>query len=69
MPAIIWSNPGNPPRGVATRLGIAWSELRRRLHRIKREAKLGPRDHITIWDDGTVMNEAEGWIGNVLEED
>ena len=68
MPRKIWSNPGNPTAGVATRLGITRAELRRRLHRIKRAAKLGPRDRVTIWDDGSVTDEADDNIGNLQEE-
>jgi len=64
----IWSNPDNPPRGVAARLGITRPELSRRLHRIKRDAKLGPRERVTIWDDGSVTDEADVWIGDLYEE-
>jgi hypothetical protein len=68
MASRIWSSPRNPPRSVANRLGIARAELRRRLHRIKRAAKLGPRDRVTIWDDGSVTDEADDNIGNLQEE-
>ena len=68
MPRIIWSNPGNPPRGVATRLGITRQQLRDAIHEIKHDAKLAPTDRVTIWDDGTVTDESVVEIGNVFEE-
>ena len=64
----IWSSPRNPPRDVADRLGITRPQLRRRLHRIKRFAKLRPRDRVTIWDDGTVTDDADDWIGDLRDE-
>jgi hypothetical protein len=68
MPQPIWSRPGNPPRGIATRLGITRHQLRDAIHAIKHEAKLGPRSRVTIWDDGTVTDEADVWIGNIHNE-
>lgn len=68
MPRRIWSNPGNPPRGVATRLGITRAQLRNALHRIKADVKLGARDRVTIWDDGSVTDDEGDLIGNVHQE-
>jgi hypothetical protein len=68
MPRIIWSNPGNPPRGVATRLGITRRQLGRAIHRIKNYAGLAPRDHVTIWDDGSVTDEDGVPLGNIQDE-
>jgi len=68
MPQKVWSSPGNPPRAIATRLGITREQLRYAIHRIKEEVKLGPRDRVKIWDDGSVANEDEGPIGNIYDE-
>jgi hypothetical protein len=68
MPRIIGSNPGNLTRGVATRLGITRDQLRDALHSIKHGAKLRATDRVTIWNDGTVTDEADVWIGNIYQE-
>ena len=68
MPRIIWSNPGNPPHGVATRLGITRGQLGRAIHRIKNYAGLAPRDQVTIWDDGSVTDEDGVPLGNIQDE-
>ena len=64
----IWSRPENPTRDVARRLGVTREQLRDAIHRIKEDAKLGARDRITIWDDGTITDERGETIGNVHEE-
>jgi len=64
----IWASPGNPPTSVARRLGITRPQLREAIHAIKHEAKLGPQDRVTIWDDGTVTDSADDWIGNIHHE-
>ncbi len=68
MPRIIWRNPGNPPRGVATRLGITRHQLGRAIHRIKDYAGLAPGERITIWDDGSVTDENDVPLGNIQDE-
>lgn len=68
MAAIIWSSPRNPPRGVATRLGISRDQLRKAIHRNKEDAKLGARDRVTIWDDGAIVDDEGNIIGNVYDD-
>lgn len=68
MPSIIWSRPSNPTRIVATTLGISRHQLSRAIHRIKENARLTPRDNVRIWDDGTVTNDGDDWIGNIHDE-
>jgi hypothetical protein len=68
MPRIIWSNPGNPPRSVANRLGITRQQLGRAIHRIKDHAGLAPRDRITILHDGSVMDQDDVPLGNIHDE-
>jgi hypothetical protein len=68
MPQKIWSNPGNPPRGIATRLGITRRELGRAIHKIKDHFGLSPRDRVTIWDDGSVTDENDVPLGNIQDE-
>jgi len=68
MPQKIWSRPDNPTRAVATRLGITRERLSRAIHVIKRDARLGPADNVTIWDDGTVTVDSDVQIGNIYDE-
>lgn len=64
----LWSSPGNPTDAVARRLGISHIRLGEAMHRIKRDAGLSPRDRVSIWDDGSVTDEADVWIGNIHDE-
>jgi hypothetical protein len=64
----LWSSPGNPTGRVAQRLGISRVQLGEALHRIKRDAGLSPSDQVRIWDDGSVMDDGDAWIGNVYDE-
>jgi hypothetical protein len=64
----IWSNPENPPEWVARRLRITREQLGEAIHIIKNDAGLSPRDRVNIWDDGSITDEADGWIGNVHDE-
>lgn len=68
MARIIWSNPGNPPTSVARRLGITRVQLGEAIHTIKNDAGLGPRDRVNIWDDGSITDDMDVWIGNVHDE-
>jgi hypothetical protein len=68
MPRKIWTRPGNPTRSVATSLGITREQLGRAIHIIKRDARLRPRDDVTIWDDGTVTVDQDVPIGNIYDE-
>jgi hypothetical protein len=63
----IWSRPGNPTRAVAEALGITRPQLGYAIHRIKKKARLRPRDDVILWDDGTVTDDRDGWIGNIYE--
>lgn len=65
---IIWSRPGNPTRSVATTLGTTRAQLRNAIHRLKDRAGLRPRDNVKIWDDGSMTDEADEWIGNIYDE-
>ncbi len=68
MPQKIWSRPGNPPRAVATALGITRAQLGDAVHAIKKSARLGPSDNVSILDDGSVMDARDEVIGNVYDE-
>jgi hypothetical protein len=68
MARIIWSGPGNPTNAVATTLGIPRWRLRTALHEIKRRSKLGARDRVTIYDDGTVSDANGEHVGNIRED-
>ena len=68
MPQKIWSRPGNPPRAVATALGITRAQLGDAIHAIKKNARLRPRDNVTIWDDGSVSDARDEVIGNIYDE-
>ena len=68
MPVIIWSNPGNPPRWVAQRLGVSPWDFSNALHRIKRAAGLRGADSVTILQDGTVADRRGKVIGNIYDE-
>jgi hypothetical protein len=66
----LWSNPGNPPDGVAADLGISREKFGERLHKIKRAAGLKPRDRVTLWSDGDITFDTDNEpIGNVQDED
>jgi hypothetical protein len=68
MPRVIWSRPSNPTDAVAHTLGITPHQLSRGLHRVKENARLRPRDNVKIWDDGTVTDDRNNWIGNIHDE-
>lgn len=68
MARVIWSNPGNPTAEVSSRLGITRWQLREAIHSIKNGAGLSPRDRVSIWDDGSVTDDTDVWIGNVYDE-
>jgi hypothetical protein len=68
MARIIWSGPGNPPRAIATALGINRSQLRQAIHAIKNDAGLRPRDSVKIWSDGWLTDDRNEWIGNIFDE-
>lgn len=64
----IWSRPGNPTPGVARRLGVSETDLGDAIHTLKDAAGLGPRDRVTIWDDGSVTDARDELIGNIHDE-
>ncbi len=64
----LWSRPGNPPDWVAARLGISREQLGEAIHKVKDSAGLAPSDRVIIWDDGSVTDEADDWIGNIQDE-
>lgn len=70
MPRVqrLWSSVENPPGWVARRLGISRVQLGAALHMVKRDAGLSPRDRVSLWDDGSVTDDADVWIGNVHDE-
>jgi hypothetical protein len=68
MPRIIWSRPGNPPRSVATALGISEIQLGDAIHAMKEALGLRPRDNVRIWDDGSVTDDRDVWLGNIYDE-
>ena len=68
MASRLWSDPRNPPVWVARRLGITRAQLSDALHAIKRHAGLAPRDRVILWDDGSVTDDANAWIGSIYDE-
>jgi len=65
----IWSGPNNPTASVAHTLGIERWQLRNAIHAIKKDTRLGARDRVTIWDDGSVTSDIDGsWIGDIVTE-
>jgi hypothetical protein len=64
----LWSNPGNPPRWVAGRLGVSPWDFSDALHKIKKAAALRGADSVTIWQDGTVADGRGEVIGNIYDE-
>lgn len=68
MPRVIWSRPGNPTRGVARALRISETDLGDAIHAIKKSARLQGRDHVNIWDDGSVTDAQDELIGNIYDE-
>jgi hypothetical protein len=64
----LWSRVGNPPDWVARQLGISRVQLSAALHAIKRDSGLSPRDRVTLWDDGSVTDDTDVWIGNIHDE-
>jgi hypothetical protein len=68
MAGIIWSGPRNPTNQVATSLGIPRWRLWVALHEIKRRSKLGARDSVTTYDDGTVRDANGEHVGNIYED-
>jgi hypothetical protein len=67
-PRIIWNGPDNPTNQVATTLGIPRWRLRTAVHEIKKRSKLGARDGITIYDDGTVRDANGEHVGDIYED-
>lgn len=67
-PRRLWSSSENPPDRVARQLGVTRVQFSEALHRIKRDAGLSPRDRVNIWDDGSVTDETNVWIGNIHDE-
>jgi hypothetical protein len=65
---VIWSRPGNPTRAVATALGISLPQLGDAIHAIKEAVGLRPRDNVRIWDDGSVTDDRNVWIGDIYDE-
>jgi len=53
---------------VANELGITRAQLGDALHAIKKNARLRPRDNVSIWDDGSVMDAQDEVIGNIYDE-
>jgi hypothetical protein len=68
MARVIWSRPGNPTRAVARRLGIARAQLGDAIHAIKEALGLLPSDDVKVWDDGTVTDDHDVWLGNIYDE-
>ena len=64
----LWSNPGNPPRWVAGRLGVSQWDFSDALHKIKKAAGLRGADSVTIWQDGTIADGRGEVIGNIYDE-
>ena len=64
----LWSSARNPTAWVARRLRVSREQLGEALHTIKRDAGLSPRDHVSIWDDGSVTDDADVWVGNIYDE-
>jgi hypothetical protein len=64
---IIWSAPGNPTNEVASRLAVSRWRLRQAIHAIKKRGKLGARDRITIYDDGSMFDENGEGVGNIYQ--
>jgi hypothetical protein len=64
----IWSRPGNPTNAAAAALGITRPELRYAIHRIKKNARLRPNHNVSIWDDGSVTDDRDVWLGNIYDE-
>ena len=53
---------------MAVALGITRVQLGDAIHSIKEDAGLGPRDRVTIWDDGSITDDTNARIGNVYDE-
>jgi hypothetical protein len=68
MAHVIWSRPSNPTRTVATVLGISLPQLGDAIHAIKEAVGLQPRDNVRIWDDGSVTDDQDVWVGNIYDE-
>jgi hypothetical protein len=64
----IWSGPGNPGNEVSSQLGISRSQLRAAIHKIKAGNNLSGPDRVIIYDDGTVTDEGEEFLGNIHDE-
>jgi hypothetical protein len=64
----IWSRPGNPTNAVAAVLRVTRIQLGDAIHVIKDDAGLRPDDRVTIWDDGSVTDDADACIGNIYDE-
>jgi hypothetical protein len=65
---VIWSRPGNPTNEVAARLGVSRWRLRQAIHAIRKRGKLGARDRITIYDDGSVFDANGEDVGNIYQD-
>lgn len=68
MARTIWRRPGNPPRSVATTLGITRTQLGDAIHAIKKNAGLRPGENVSISDDGSVTDAYNEVIGNIYDE-
>lgn len=68
MARIIWSSRENPTRAVARALGVRRPQLGDAIHAIKKNARLRPRDNVSIGDDGSVMDAQNEVIGNIYDE-
>jgi hypothetical protein len=74
MARLLWSDRHNPPDGVARDISAATGQpitreqLGEALHKIKRAAGLRPRDRVYVYDDGSIEDDVNGWIGNVYNE-
>ncbi len=68
MATIIWDRRRSPTKYVSDKLGIARSQLRKGIHKIKARSNLGAIDRIIIYDDGAVTDEHGEHVGNIFDE-
>jgi hypothetical protein len=59
---------GHLTRSSYGRLGIPRWRLRRVIHLIKKRGRLGPRDRLTIYDDGSVFDASGEDVGSIYED-
>jgi len=43
-------------------------QLSAAIHTIKRDGGPSPRDRVSLWDDGSVTDDVDVWIGNLYDE-